>query len=258
VLYGDTDSLFVETGLGDDAPYAAFAELCGLQAAALNAALGEEIRREYDLESALCLRFEKAYRRFLLPPLRTYRDGDEGQVGRAKGYAGSILGPGGSLDLEVKGMEAARRDVTALARRLQVELLELVFRSADRAALEARVTETIEDLRAGRLDGELVYRKRLSRPPEAYTATTPPWVKAARLLGWKGRRGTVEYVISPAGPQPLSQHDGYDYDHYISAQILPIARSIAEAAGWPACQRVLWGAAYSDNADMPLFAAGEL
>jgi DNA polymerase-2 len=275
VLYGDTDSLFVETRLTDDQGYEDFSRLCGALAADLNRDLGERIRSEYDCRSFIELRFEKAYRRLLLPPLRNRagegetpdkepgesRAGagggirDSGEMnppdagaprggtaprskaalrGRAKGYGGYLIAAeDGGLTVEVKGMEAVRSDVTALARRLQLELLELVFSGEGEEAFRRKLRETLADLEAGNLDGELVYRKRLSRPPESYTASTPPQVKAARALGWKGRRGTVEYVWTSAGAEPLSlPHQALDYRHYAQAQVLPVAKSIADAAGW--------------------------
>jgi DNA polymerase-2 len=233
VLYGDTDSLFVETGLPDSAAFPDFAALAENLAGELNLFLSAEVMREYRLESFLELRFEKAYRRFLIPPLRIFHDNGEAVRGRAKGYGGFLLGEDGTSAVEVKGMEAVRSDVTPLARRLQMELLDLVFRDNGEEVLKQKVAGILKELRSGRLDGELVYRKRLSRPPEAYTASTPPHVKAARLLGWKGRRGTVEYVITENGSEPLSlPHARLDYDHYTDAQVLPLARSIADAMGW--------------------------
>jgi DNA polymerase-2 len=239
VLYGDTDSLFIETGLSDAAELRDFSARCEALARELNRFLGERICGEYGLESCMELRFEKAYRRFLLPRLRGEEPGQNRDVpgeaprGRAKGYGGYLLSEDGSVSLEVKGMEAVRSDVTPLARRVQLELLELVFSGAGEAALKKRVLEILEKLRTGELDGELVYRKRLSRPPETYTRSTPPQVKAARALGWKGRRGTVEYVWTVNGPEPASlPHAPLDYDHYADTQVLPAARSIAGAAGW--------------------------
>jgi DNA polymerase-2 len=232
VLYGDTDSLFVETGLSGAAGYAEFHSLCGGLAEELNRFLAGEIRREYRLESCMELRFEKAYRRFMIPPLRAF-GGTKEHRGRAKGYGGHLLHPDGTLTVEVKGMEAVRSDVTPLAQRLQLELLELVFSGGGEEDFKGRVLGLIKQFRSGALDGELVYRKRLSRPPEDYIASTPPQVKAARALGWKGRRGTVEYVWTLAGPEPASMISSpYDYDHYINSQVLPLARSIAAAAGW--------------------------
>ncbi|MDR3193424.1 MAG: DNA polymerase II [Treponema sp.] len=233
VLYGDTDSLFVETGLPDGAGYGDFASLCGDLAGELNRFLAKRISEEYRLESFLEMRFEKAYRRFLIPPLRALHESGEAARGRAKGYGGLLLGEDGTAGVEVKGMEAVRSDSTPLARRIQLELLELVFSGAGEAEFRRRVEESLEELRAGKLDGELVYRKRLSRPPEEYTASTPPQVKAARALGWKGRRGTVEYVWTLGGAEPASlPHGPLDYGHYAAAQLLPVAKSIADAAGW--------------------------
>jgi DNA polymerase-2 len=232
-LYGDTDSLFVEAALGDDAGYQDFSALGQGLTGELNRFLAEQIMEEYHLESFLELRFEKAYRRFLIPPLRISHEEGEAARGRAKGYGGYLLCPDGSAEVEVKGMEAVRSDVTPLARRLQLELLALVFTGGREDALQQNVLETLKELRAGKLDGELVYRKRLSRPPETYTSSTPPQVKAARALGWKGRRGTVEFVWTQNGPEPASlPHARFDYDHYTDSQVLPVARSIAAAMGW--------------------------
>jgi DNA polymerase-2 len=231
VLYGDTDSLFVETGLGDGAAYRDFFVLGQGLTAELNACLAEQIHLEYDQASCMELRFEKAYRRFMIPPLRAFSE-SEGR-GRAKGYGGYLLDASGTLSVEVKGLEAVRSDATPLARRLQIELLELVFSGGDEAELAGKVRETIRQLRAGELDAALIYRKRLSRPPETYTSSTPPQVKAARLLGWRGRRGTVDFVWTLKGPEPaLLPHAPFDYDHYTESQVLPVARSIAAAALW--------------------------
>ena len=245
VLYGDTDSLFVETGLGDRAGYEDFLEWGKSRARELNALLSERVREEYALESFMELRFEKAYRRFIIPPLRNTaaesRDLQNPARGRAKGYGGYLLHPEGGVSVEVKGMEAVRSDYTPLARRIQVELLELVFSGCSEADFAARVHQILDNLRLGKLDNELVYRKRLSRTPEAYTASTPPQVKAARALGWKDKRGTVEFVWTLNGPEPSADekkqplpHSPLDYDHYADSQVLPAARSIAAAAGWNA------------------------
>jgi DNA polymerase-2 len=238
VLYGDTDSLFVETGLGDGAAWLEFREYCAALAVELNTALAGEIKKEYGLDSCIELRYEKAYRRFLIPPLRAPHDRGEAR-GRAKGYGGYLIREEGPPDVEVKGMEAVRSDSTPLARRLQVELLESVFRGMEEEEFIKRVTDVLADLRTGKLDAELVYRKRLSRPPEAYTAATPPQVKAARALGWKGKRGTVEFVWTVNGPEPCADenresvpHAPFDYDHYTDSQVLSVAQSIAAAMGW--------------------------
>ncbi|GHV71383.1 DNA polymerase [Spirochaetia bacterium] len=232
VLYGDTDSLFVETGLGDEASYDDFLSFGIKLTGELNNFLTETIRKEYQLESFIELRFEKAYRRFLIPPLRSIQ-GEDTTRGRAKGYGGFLIDTEGNLSVEIKGMEAVRSDATPLARRLQTELLELVFSGGGEERFNEKVLDTLKDLRQGKLDAELVYRKRLTRSPETYTASTPPQVKAARALGWHNRKGTVEFVWTVSGPAPLSlPHDSLDYDHYADSQVIPLVRSIAAAAGW--------------------------
>ena len=243
VLYGDTDSLFVQTGL-DDVPLAEFKKYCVDLANEINMLITKTIKKDYDLESFLELRFEKAYRRFLIPPVRNiHASGDSRQKqraesrGRAKGYGGYLLNSDGSLSVDVVGMEAVRSDATPLARRLQLELLEIVFSGCNEKEFRQKVEMTIKELRSGILDHELVYRKRLTRFPETYTASTPPQVKAARALGWKKRRGTVEYLWTVNGPEPFLRGQSewkLDYEHYIETQIFPLVRSIAAAAKWDA------------------------
>ncbi len=233
VLYGDTDSVFVLSGLPDAAGFEELTAFGTSAADELNAALAEQIRREYAVESHLRIRCEKAYRRFFIPRLRLDHSG-QGR-GRAKGYAGLRLGSGGAAEVEVKGMEAARSDFTPLARRFQVDLLARVFAGEGEDPVRGFCRDLQARLLAGTLDAELVYRKSLRRPAEDYDSQTPQ-VRAARRLGWKGERGRVAYVMTRAGPEPLQARSDArpDYAHYLERQLLPIARSVAEALGWDA------------------------
>jgi len=220
VLYGDTDSVFVQTN--EDGR-----EL----ARALNTELARAIENEYGVESRLELRADKRYVRFLIPRMRGPSvDGEEAR-GRAKGYAGWVEGPQGR-SVDVKGMEAVRSDWTPLARRVQIELLERLFQGQGDAELEAWRSELSAALRRGDLDDELVYRKVLRRPASEYTANVPPQVKAARLLGWTDQRGRVEYVVTKDGPRPV-QLPGPppDPEHYLQHQVRPLWDSLVDAAG---------------------------
>ena len=248
VLYGDTDSLFVKTGFAD-IPLAEFEEKCRKMADEVNSLISDAVKKEYNLQSFLDLRFDKAYRRFLIPPVRNIcSSGDSAKLkhstgsfavsaenrGRAKGYGGYTLRHDG-LTVDVTGMEAVRSDTTSLARRLQLELLEMVFSGCSEDEYREKTMKTILELRGGKLDHELVYRKRLTRFPETYTSVTPPHVKAARALGWKKRRGAVEYLWTVNGPEPAAvPHGKPDYDHYVESQIFPLVRSIAAAMRWDA------------------------
>jgi len=234
VLYGDTDSVFVLSGLADGAGYTELMALGSGMADALNAEIAQRVKAEYGLESLLRIRCEKAYRRFLIPRLKAEASGsgETGGRGRAKGYAGLLLGPDGGREVEVKGMEAARTDFTRLARRFQVELLGLVFSGAGEGEMRDFCSGEIRALQGGERDGELVYRKTLRRPADEYASETPQ-VRAARLMGWTSRRGRITYVMTTAGAEPTDARSdaALDYGHYVERQLLPIAASIADAIG---------------------------
>ncbi len=245
VLYGDTDSVFVQALAGDGVGFEKLTILGRGLAASLDEHLASLIRSVYDLESFLKIRCEKVYGRFLIPRLRQgERNGadaagfgldDAGDGlssrGRAKGYAGLELLRDGCR-VEIKGMEAARSDWTPLARRFQTELIALVFAGCGREEVRGFCRLTESDLRSGKLDGELVYSKNLKRPVSAYASQTPQ-VKAARLLGWTSGRGLVAYVMTRSGPCPESRIDAaIDYGHYVERQLKPIAFSVAGAYSW--------------------------
>ncbi|HTX74083.1 MAG TPA: DNA polymerase domain-containing protein [Rectinemataceae bacterium] len=229
VLYGDTDSVFVLPGDGDGGGYANLFAAGESAARLLNAELKREIKAEFGLESRLHIRCEKIYGRFLIPRLKSDQSG-EGR-GRAKGYAGLVLtGTGREPRLEVKGMEAARTDFTPLARRFQLDILGLAFSGATLGELEDFCRTTVRDLRDGRLDERLTYRRSLRRPARDY-ATETPAVRAARLLGWEARRGRISYVMTQSGAEPVEARSGspLDYDHYSVHQLMPIGCSVVQA-----------------------------
>ncbi|MFN8544107.1 MAG: DNA polymerase domain-containing protein [Candidatus Binatia bacterium] len=132
--------------------------------------------------------------------------------------------------LEVVGLEAVRRDWTPAARRFQRALLERVFHDEPVADV---VCAFVADLRAGRLDAELVYRKALRKPLDAYTRTTPPHVKAARRQAGPASR-LVHYVMTRDGPEPAATATApLDREHYVVHQLRPIADGILRCVGGP-------------------------
>src|SRR6185295_3069107 len=100
VIYGDTDSLFVDAGEADTARAGARAETLR---AAIADAVGAAIEREFGCPSHLELEFEKVYARFFMPEVRG------GATGSQKRYAG-LVGEDGRETLDVVGLEAVRRD----------------------------------------------------------------------------------------------------------------------------------------------------
>jgi DNA polymerase-2 len=213
VIYGDTDSLFVDPGEGDSERAVERAhEIRG----ALSQTLMRRMREAFGVESFLELEFEKCYRRFFMPEVRS------GAGGSKKRYAG-LLADGNGTHVEFVGLEAVRRDWTPLAKRFQRALLERVFHDEP---VEDFIRGFLADLRAGRLDALLIYKKAVRKDLAEYTKTTPAHVKAARKQEGPPAR-IVEYVMTTAGPEPSDGRQGaLDYDHYVEKQIEPIANAV--------------------------------
>jgi len=102
-------------------------------------------------------------------------------------------------------MEAVRHDWTELAHKLQRDLLDWVFHDTDPGEITTRIHDLLARLRAGELDGSLVYRRGAPQPVEAYTKSQPPHAKAALLLPKEERSGVIRYVWTTEGPQPESR-----------------------------------------------------
>jgi DNA polymerase-2 len=218
VLYGDTDSLFVQSHGGDP-------DRTGEQgrqlAVALSGELAGYIGERWRVPSRLELKFEKLYLKLFLPRSR------HGTRGASKRYAG--LRHGGDMgNVEFIGMEVVRRDWTALAKQVQRELYQRLFTDQ---GVDVYLAEVVRRVRQGDLDEALVYRKNLRKVAEEYTATTPPHVVAARKSKQPPGR-LVSYVITTAGPEPLDniQHP-LDREHYVLKQVKPVAEPVLETLG---------------------------
>lgn len=213
IIYGDTDSLFV---LVDANTRDAALALGRTLAEGLNARWRAHIESTYRLKSALELELETCFDRFLMPTVRGSR------VGSKKRYAGTSEG-----ELVIKGLEAVRTDWTPLARRLQRELLRRVFADEPYGAF---IRDLTDQLFAGALDDELVYRKRLRQRVEQYTHGVPQHVAAARQL--EHSVDVVEYVITTRGPQPIQKRAApLDYQHYMQKQLAPAADVVLPLLG---------------------------
>ena len=218
VLYGDTDSLFVQSGVDD--PGRASEEARQL-VTALNDALGRHIEDRWRVPSRLELEFEKLYLRLFLAHARN------STRGASKRYAG-LVHDGGAGMVEFVGMEVVRRDWTALAKRVQRELYHRLFTDQP---VDAYLAEIVGRVRRGELDEELVYFKNLRKQTREYTATTPPHVAAARKSSQPPGR-SIRYVVTAAGAEPLdNQQHPLDREHYISKQVRPVAEPVLETLG---------------------------
>ncbi len=227
VLYGDTDSVFVQL------PEAGSSEQRSANAEQLRQSVAQEIadriRAEYDVEAQLDLELEKIFTRFFLPRVRG------GKEGSKKRYAGWVGDPEDGR-LEIVGLESVRRDWPRVAQRLQKGMLTRLFHDEDVLPF---VRETIAAVRTGELDGELIYSKRIRKGSlDRYTASSPPHVQAARKF--EERHGAkagpvIHYWISQNGPEPWVAGEippeRVDRKHYLERVLQPVADAILSELG---------------------------
>lgn len=221
VIYGDTDSTFVWLRNAHSEEQAQ--KIGFMLRDYVNDWWVKHLKDEYQLNGVLELEYETHYRRFLMPTVRG------AEMGSKKRYAGL------SKDTMVfRGLETIRSDWTPLAQIFQKELYTRIFH---RQPYHEYIREYIQNIRSGKFDDRLVYRKRLRRKLTDYQRNVPPHVRAARSAddyNLKLQRplqyqngGWISYIITQAGPEPLEIITAKpDYEHYISKQIKPIADAI--------------------------------
>ncbi len=211
VLYGDTDSLFVHSGIDDPVE----AQERGRQLAVkLSSEIAQYIQDRWRVTSRLELKFEKLYSRLFLSHARN------STRGASKRYAGLRYGRDTA---EFTGMEVVRSDWTPLAKQVQRELYQRLFTDQP---VDVYLADVVRRVRKGEFDELLVYRKGLRRDAEEYTATTPPHVAAARKsLQPLGR--TISYVMTTAGAEPIDNiQNPVDREHYVIKQVKPVAEPV--------------------------------
>ena len=219
VLYGDTDSLFVELGseLTRERAEGRSREL----AYEINRRLAARLHSDYGVVSRLEIEFEHLFARLFLPALRHSTQGSK------KRYVG-LIEEDGKERLHFVGLESVRRDWTDLAKDYQRELVDRIFH--DRP-VEDYTREFVDSLRGGAFDDQLVYKKQLRKSAEEYTSTTPPHVQAARKMSGPPPR-IVRYIFTTDGPEPADERKHpFDYEHYVEKQVRPIAESVFSLVG---------------------------
>lgn len=215
VVYGDTDSVFVMSKEKKKTleEKKAFAKALEKQ---INEFFRKWCENKFGVESKLSIKFEKLFEHFFIASKKRY-----------VGYDAL------SQSTSFTGMEAVRGDWTDLAKSFQVNLVNLIFSAAKKREIEEAILQTVKDLREGKLDETLVYKKKITKNLSEYTKTTPPHVKAAReLTDFKGR--LVEYVMTKKGPKHISlltKDDEIDYEHYVEKQLKGVSDDILGAYG---------------------------
>jgi DNA polymerase-2 len=215
VLYGDTDSLFVLSG-NDDADNAR--DQGQHLAASLNTEIADYIHDRWQVPSRLEMKFEKLYLKLFLSRAR------HSTRGASKRYAGLLHGN----KSEFVGMEVVRRDWTALAKQVQRELYQRLFTDQP---VDVYLADVVQQVRSGKFDDSLIYRKNLRKDADDYTATTPPHVAAARK-STQPLGHTISYVMTTAGAEPLDNiRHPLDREHYVIKQIMPVAEPVLATLG---------------------------
>ncbi len=223
VIYSDTDSVFVDSGLTKEKAHTLGKEIQDK----INEYYKKYVKNNFNRESFLEIQFEKQYLSLMFPNTRIKIKDDEIAVAAKKRYAGLKIEDGKEI-LEIVGLEAIRGDWTEAAGDFQRELLTKTFHGEP---IDKFIKEYVKKIRAGQLDSLLIYRKSIRKDLAEYTKTTPPHVKAARQLD-SLESNTIEYYITTEGPEPIQKlRHKIDYDHYIQKQIMPIANQVLSLLG---------------------------
>lgn len=233
IIYGDTDSVMVHTGLRGTGPnYCKALERCNRLRDAINSRY-----RNIEIE------VDKVFKKLLLY--------------KKKRYAGLCMVDDGTSHIEYKGLDLVRKDFCEVSRRICLDVLRLllmdledpseyrklydgeprdVVNNGNTKIIDA-VYELLERAKSG-LEAlphrDFVIHNALSKPPESYEASVglPHVALALRLKerGMKFEQGDVVcYVIGKGDPQQAVHRRAYhpsesfaiDYEYYVSNQILP-------------------------------------
>ncbi|EPJ44564.1 MAG: DNA polymerase II [Osedax symbiont Rs1] len=231
VIYGDTDSVFV--WLGEDCSDDQAHEIGEHLSLQLTDWWRQRLSAEHQIDSHLELEYETHYSKFLMP---TMRDSD---LGSKKRYAGLQHFTDGSTKMVFKGMENVRSDWTELAKKMQQHVFQCAFNDQP---YEEYIKSTVQQVRNGELDEQLLYHKKLRQAVQDYQKNRPPHAQAAlklqqyyraKNLPEQVKRGqTIEYYMTVNGPEPAEcLVSNLDYDHYIDRQLKPALDALLSVKG---------------------------
>lgn len=204
VVYGDTDSLFIEH----------------------DSEKIEEVSKEIGEKLGLEIKPDKVYVRIFFTEAK-------------KRYAGLL--PDGRLD--IVGLEVVRGDWAAIAKKVQERILEIVLKEQCPEKAAEFVRQFIYELWQRRVPyRDLIIWKTLTKPVEEY-AVRASHVEAAKMLREKGWELTVGdkvgYVVVVGSgrlyervkPYVFASYDDVDIEYYVSKQVVPAAVRILGSFG---------------------------
>ena len=204
VVYGDTDSIFVESDM----------HKIKVLETMMEQRLGLEVAPD------------KVYVRVFFTEAK-------------KRYAGLL--PDGRLD--IVGLEVVRGDWAAIAKKVQEKVLEIILKEQSPKKAADYVEQFVYELKQRKVPlRDLTVWKTLTKPVDEYEVKAAH-VEAARMLsakGWKLSVGDkIGYVVVVGAgrlyervkPYIFASYDDVDLDYYVSKQVVPAAARILESFG---------------------------
>ena len=208
LIYGDTDSIFVK----------------------YEPEKVERFLKAIEAEFGLKIKPDEVFERVLFTEAK-------------KRYCGLL--PDGRLD--IVGLEAIRGDWSALARKVQRAVLEIVLKTRDVEEAREKAIELVRNYIAKLRRREIPYKdlviwEELTKKPEEYKVRAAH-VEAAKIMmrhGWEVAVGDkVGYVITRgpgrlyerARPYFMADYDDIDIDYYVEKQIIPVALRVLKVLG---------------------------
>ncbi|KAF8624027.1 hypothetical protein AX17_007233 [Amanita inopinata Kibby_2008] len=226
VVYGDTDSVFVNSGV---------TELS--EALKISAGFKKAVNDRYKL---LEIDLDGIFQRLLLL--------------QKKKYAAIKVEDGNRTSVEVKGLDMKRREYCALSKNVSQYVLEQILSGNPTEIVVEKIHEyltTISDnVRSGRtMLEDFIIHKRLGKNPEEYPdAKSQPHVQVALRMKAKGGTAKIGDVIpyvfcvaegeesAKTAQADRAKHPDevrrsnlkVDYEHYLSQQVLPPIERLCE------------------------------
>lgn len=147
-------------------------------------------------------------------------------------------------NIEVRGMEAVRRDWCELSKWTQRQVFTIILREKNPVKAIQLVRDTIKKIKDGKASlNELTIYEQLTRPLSEYEQMGPH-VKAAQKLRDRGilvgEGMVISFVIvkgsgsisDRATPVEFVKPNQYDPEYYIHHQVLPASMRVLKALGY--------------------------
>ncbi len=221
VIYGDTDSVFVQLKVGEDIK---------VVLEETNKELTKHLKETFNVKnSTIELAFDKKFDKFLIEGKKKYVGVTEGKT-------------------KFVGMESVKRDTIPIAMRMQQELISHIFGDKDSDYLITWViVNQNKFIKEPSKETDLLIHKKMAKNASSYKAqgdkkyTPPLHVRIAKELRISGDKtdlskggSIISYIVTKGDPLEgvhMSQYKGeYDREYYWNNMIYPMLERILKVA----------------------------